>query len=117
MTGSRLYAWDDASGSDSSVLRCVCSWHNRDDDDDDVNVDRAALNQTILTQRDCNGWSYKGVPGGQIPGPLDPSTNTTGCSPPERLGNCDTECAHNHWKSGYGNQDGPICDVPGCGGK
>jgi hypothetical protein len=28
----------------------------------------AALNQTILTTRDCVGWSYKGRPHGGIPG-------------------------------------------------
>ena len=101
----------------------------------------AALNTTILTQRDCrcathallsshlwchtklrhaplalpgcSGWTYKGT-AGSIPGPLDPTTNSTGCSPPARLGACDASCARAHWQSGYGNGDGPVCDVPGC---
>ena len=73
----------------------------------------AALNATILTQRDCAGWSYKGT-SGAIPGPLDPSTNATGCSPPAKLGKCDAACAKSMWKAKFGNQDGPICDVPSC---
>jgi hypothetical protein len=73
----------------------------------------AILNTTILTQRDCSGWSYKGTTG-SIPGPLNPMDNQTGCSPPAKLGACDASCAKAHWQSGFGNSDGPICDVPGC---
>jgi|EP01043_Picozoa_sp_COSAG02_P029134 hypothetical protein len=73
----------------------------------------AVLNSTILTQRDCSGWSYKGTPG-SIPGPFNPTENQTGCSPPAKLGVCDASCAKAHWQSGFGNSDGPICDVPGC---
>ena len=74
----------------------------------------AALNQTILTLRDCNGWSYQGRPNGKIPGPLQPD-NTTSCSPPELIGHCDTKCAQAKWqKYGSHSGDGPHCDVPGC---
>ena len=77
----------------------------------------AALNQTILTLRDCHGWSYKGRPNGRIPGPLQADNKTTSCSPPELLGYCDTKCAQAKWRT-YGNysSDGPHCDVPGCTG-
>ena len=71
----------------------------------------AALNTTILGARDCQGWSYKGTPG-KIPGPVQPD-GTTSCSPPELLGKCDTKCAQAKWKT-FGNDDGPICGVPGC---
>jgi hypothetical protein len=60
-----------------------------------------ALNRSILTQRDCNGWS------GPIPGP------SGSCSPPELIGTCNKDCAHAKWLA-YGNKDGPICGVPGC---
>lgn len=69
------------------------------------------LNNTILTQRDCNGWSYKGT-SAVIPGPVQPD-GTTSCSSPEKLGNCNKTCANNKWKS-YGSNKGPICGVPGC---
>lgn len=72
----------------------------------------AALNNTALTQRDCVGWSYNGVKGAAIPGPVQPD-GTTSCSPPELLGTCDAECAYSKWEA-YGNKDGPICGVPGC---
>jgi arylsulfatase A-like enzyme len=74
----------------------------------------AALNATLLTQRDCSGWSYRSTPGG-IPGPMqaDPKGNTTGCSPPALLGVCARQCAGGVW-SKFGDGDGPICGVPGC---
>ena len=53
----------------------------------------------------------KGTPG-KIPGPVQPD-GTTSCSPPELLGKCDTKCAQAKWKT-FGNDDGPICGVPGC---
>eukprot|EP01062_Namystynia_karyoxenos_P029744 TRINITY_DN222_c0_g1_i1.p1 TRINITY_DN222_c0_g1~~TRINITY_DN222_c0_g1_i1.p1 ORF type:complete len:641 (+),score=182.67 TRINITY_DN222_c0_g1_i1:72-1994(+) len=65
----------------------------------------AALNATVLTQRDCSGWTYKPIPG--------PNGS---CSPPELLGNCSAQsqaCAKAKWQA-YGNKDGPICGVPGC---
>ena len=76
----------------------------------------AALNATILTQRDCQGWSYKGVkaPGAGIPGPAQPGGGTS-CSPPALLGSCDTACAQKKWNA-YGNKGGPVCGVPGCNG-
>lgn len=61
----------------------------------------ASLNASILTQRDCNGWS------GPIPGPAG------SCSPAELIGTCNANCAKAKWKA-YGNKDGPICGVPGC---
>ena len=72
----------------------------------------AALNKTMLTQRDCSGWSYKGKAGADIPGPAQPGGGT-GCSPPELLGPCNTACAHKKWLP-YGNADGPVCGVEGC---
>jgi len=72
----------------------------------------AVLNSTILTQRDCNGWSYKGT-GHSIPGPWQPDTKTTSCSPPELLGKCNPSCAFAKWQA-YGKADGPQCGVPGC---
>lgn len=65
----------------------------------------AALNSTILTQRDCQGWS------GPVAGP-----NGT-CSPAELIGNCTAEakkCATAKWKTYGGSGDGPQCGVPGC---
>jgi len=62
----------------------------------------ATLNASILAQRDCNGWTYRPIPG--------PSGS---CSPPELLGICNKKCAHAKWKA-YGSSDGPICGVPGC---
>ena len=77
----------------------------------------AALNATILTQRDCNGWSYKGVPNASIPGPRQPDGSTS-CSPPALLGHCDKACAAAHWQT-FGDSGahgkGPYCGVPGCG--
>lgn len=60
-----------------------------------------ALNRSILTQRDCSGWS------GNIPGP------SGSCSPAELIGTCNQACAQAKWLA-YGNKDGPICGVPGC---
>ena len=71
------------------------------------------LNNTILTLRDCNGWSYKGTAHGAIPGPAQPGGGTA-CSPPALLGPCNTKCAQTKWGK-YGNKDGPVCDVAGCG--
>jgi hypothetical protein len=62
------------------------------------------LNQTVLTQRDCNGWTYKPIPG---PGGT--------CSPAKLLGACNAQCAKAKWKQ-YGTTDGPVCGVPGCDG-
>ena len=73
----------------------------------------AALNATILTTRDCNGWSYKGT-AGAIPGPVQADGKTTACSPPGLIGDCNTDCAKAHWNA-FGNNDGPVCDVQGCG--
>jgi arylsulfatase A-like enzyme len=70
-----------------------------------VNDMWAHLNATVLTMRDCSGWS------GPIKGPGG------GCSPPELLGPCDEACADNYWYSRYGGEQhgqGPICDVPTC---
>jgi hypothetical protein len=87
----------------------------------------AALNATILTTRDCTGWTYKGTVG-QIPGPTQPSTDpeanaTTSCSPAQRKGPCNTACAKDYWEQNW--QSGshgagshgtpPQCGVPGCG--
>ena len=74
----------------------------------------AALNQTILTQRDCNGWSYKGT-AGTIPGPVQADGETTACSPPGLLGICNTACAKTHWQTYSSKSDGPVCGVAGCG--
>ena len=72
----------------------------------------AQLNHTALTQRDCQGWSYKGTPG-NIPGPTQPDGSTS-CSPPELLGPCNNSCAANYWSTRYGRSEGPTCDVPTC---
>merc|ERR1711871_1875496 len=63
----------------------------------------AALNASVLATRDCNGWTRKPIPGPE-----------GSCSPPDLLGPCNEACAHAKWKV-YGNDDGPICGVPGCG--
>ena len=72
------------------------------------------LNTTILTQRDCNGWSYQGGHG-QIPGPIQPDGVTTSCSPSSLLGTCNETCANKKWET-YGQirDKGPMCGVPGC---
>merc|ERR1719253_424177 len=62
----------------------------------------AKLNATILTQRDCNGWTYK-----PIPGPAGT------CSPAKLIGKCNQQCANKKWAQ-YGSSDGPTCGVPGC---
>eukprot|EP01065_Artemidia_motanka_P043016 TRINITY_DN5886_c0_g1_i2.p1 TRINITY_DN5886_c0_g1~~TRINITY_DN5886_c0_g1_i2.p1 ORF type:complete len:352 (+),score=108.59 TRINITY_DN5886_c0_g1_i2:90-1145(+) len=65
----------------------------------------AALNATVLTQRDCQGWTYRPIPG--------PDGT---CSPAALLGDCSdsaTKCAKAKWES-YGGSDGPQCGVPGC---
>ena len=72
-----------------------------------------ALNASLLTLRDCQGWSYEGVRNAGIPGPAQPGGGTS-CSPAALLGPCDQACAQNVWLKGYGNRDGPICNVPGC---
>jgi hypothetical protein len=76
----------------------------------------AALNQSALTQRDCQGWSYEGVPNASVPGPRQPDGSTS-CSPPELLGRCDAACAGRHWDTfgdAGGKGSGPVCGVPGC---
>jgi arylsulfatase A-like enzyme len=71
------------------------------------------LNLIILTQRDCNGWTYKSADSSyDIPGPLQPD-GTRSCSPSALLGYCDQGCANALWAS-YGKADGPICGVPNC---
>ena len=89
----------------------------------------AALNATILTTRDCTGWTYKSTMG-KIPGPTQPAdpedpkgATTTSCSPAALKGACDAACAkaywEGHWQSsshGSGsNGSPPQCGVPGCG--
>jgi len=68
----------------------------------------ASLNNAILGQRDCSGWS------GPVPGPYDPFRKRTGCSPPELMGVCNDACANAKWKAFDAKADGPICGVPGC---
>jgi len=65
----------------------------------------ARLNASVLTMRDCSGWS------GPVPGP-DGS-----CSPAKLLGHCDEGCANGYWQGRFGGpakDQGPICDVPTC---
>jgi len=91
-----------------------CLFDVRSDPGEHVNIARdnptivqklwAQLNQTILTQRDCSGWS----------GPIKGPGGT--CSPASLLGVCNTACAQAKWKA-YGSSDGPHCGVPGCGGE
>lgn len=64
----------------------------------------AQLNRSVLTGRDCSGWS----------GPVRSFGGQ--CSPPELLGPCDSSCAASHWESVSGAGMGPVCGVPGCGG-
>ena len=73
----------------------------------------ATLNETVLTQRDCQGWSYTSH--GEIPGPLQMDGVSRSCSPPLLIGTCNVTCATKKWAT-YGRikDDGPICDVPGC---
>lgn len=73
----------------------------------------AELNATALTQRDCAGWSYKGIEDAAIPGPKQPDGSTS-CSPSKLLGVCNSSCAEARWKRLYGVADGPICAVPDC---
>lgn len=68
----------------------------------------ASLNNAILGQRDCSGWS------GPVPGPYDPFRKGTGCSPPDLMGVCNDACANAKWKAFDAKADGPICGVPGC---
>lgn len=101
----------------------VCLYDLRDDPGEHRNVAKknpdvvaelwTALNMTILTVRDCNGWSYgKGTPG-TIPGPGG------SCSPAALLGHCDKKCAEKKWDAygagpGAKSLSGPMCGVPGC---
>ena len=67
-----------------------------------VNELWAKLNHTVLTTRDCSGWT------GPIPGPGGR------CSPPALVGKCDKTCADKKWRSYGKGSGGPHCDVPGC---
>eukprot|EP01060_Flectonema_neradi_P016533 TRINITY_DN2315_c0_g1_i2.p1 TRINITY_DN2315_c0_g1~~TRINITY_DN2315_c0_g1_i2.p1 ORF type:complete len:535 (+),score=103.15 TRINITY_DN2315_c0_g1_i2:55-1659(+) len=60
------------------------------------------LNNTILTTRDCSGWT------GPIPGPDGK------CSPAALIGKCNKTCADQKWNSYGKGSGGPLCDVPGC---
>ena len=67
----------------------------------------------ILTQRDCNGWTYKNSDDSyHIPGPRQPD-GTWSCSPSAKIGYCDQSCADAKWKA-FGKADGPVCAVPNC---
>ena len=66
----------------------------------------AVLNATVLTVRDCSGWT------GPIPGP------DGHCSPTAMYGPCNPSCAKDYWKSHYPGSrqagQGPECAVPTC---
>ena len=78
------------------------------------------LNATVATQRDCNGWSYKGVQDATIPGPWvganSGSSFSTSCSPKALLGECNANCSTHLWTSKWGitYDQGPMCAVPEC---
>lgn len=72
----------------------------------------AALNTTVAGQRDCQGWSYVGT-SAHIPGPAQPD-GTWSCSPPAKLGVCNTTCAEDYWESSYGDKEGPVCGLSMC---
>eukprot|EP01064_Diplonema_japonicum_P021135 TRINITY_DN30690_c0_g1_i1.p1 TRINITY_DN30690_c0_g1~~TRINITY_DN30690_c0_g1_i1.p1 ORF type:complete len:552 (+),score=70.92 TRINITY_DN30690_c0_g1_i1:59-1657(+) len=64
------------------------------------------LNASVLTVRDCSGWT------GPIPGPGGH------CSPPALVGPCNATCAaeyyNTHYPNGPSGNPGPICSVPTC---
>eukprot|EP01059_Diplonema_ambulator_P003455 TRINITY_DN13137_c0_g1_i1.p1 TRINITY_DN13137_c0_g1~~TRINITY_DN13137_c0_g1_i1.p1 ORF type:complete len:545 (+),score=72.54 TRINITY_DN13137_c0_g1_i1:113-1636(+) len=66
----------------------------------------AFLNSSVLTVRDCSGWT------GPIPGPDNQ------CSPPSMIGPCNDACATKYYNTKYpggGNGNpGPECSVPTC---
>lgn len=86
----------------------------------------AALNASLLTMRDCSGWSYEGTSGAAIPGPRQPDGSAS-CSPPALLGACNASCARAYWEEGWaadgtcgsaqsasGEFSWPHCGVSGC---
>lgn len=113
-------SFQDVSPKDSALPvphpgKTPCLFDIRADPGEHVNIAKknpdivqklwAELNATILTQRDCNGWTYEPIPG--------PSGT---CSPAKLLGKCDSTCAKKKWAK-YGSNDGPVCGVPGCDGE